>query len=363
MEIISKRAGLVLVTLILGGCTSSTQMVKNDSANVKVQEYGDLYFLQMDKDPRNIAPKAIAEFQSMGFNVKVVEPGKPIEGAQGTGFVISPAGHVLTCAHVLGDQKVATIWVAGVRYEADLVAADEQKDLAVLKPRTALSSDLKPLSFRNDDKFSIGADVATIGYPLGNVLGNSVRYTRGSISATSGLKDDPLQLQVSAQIQPGNSGGPLFDQHGIVIGVIQKTLNPVRMMEQTGGALPQNVNFAIKSFVVLDYLKSSNDALYRTLLFNRGSSVEELQKSVARVKAGIVSEEFEKKPKLVARVDYVSMWDFWYRFRYFAVRVFDFDTQQLLFIAGQGRDNMLSSEDKVFQDTFLEVRKALNRNQ
>ena len=58
------------------------------------------------------------------------------------------------------------------------------------------------------------------------------------------------------------------------------------------------------------------------------------------------------------------MWDFWYRFRYFAVRVSsDFDTQHLLFIAGQGRDNMLSSEDKVFQDTFLEVRKALNRNQ
>ena len=133
------------------------------------------------------------------------------------------------------------------------------------------------------------------------------------------------------------------------------------MMEQSGGALPQNVNFAIKSGVVLEYLKNSNDSLYRTLAFNRGYSVDELQKSVARVRAGIISEELEKKPKLVARVDYVSLWDIWYRFRYFAVRVFDFDSQQLLFIAGQGRDNPLSSEDKVIQDTFLEVRKALNR--
>ena len=185
MTSFSGRAVLALVTLMLGGCMSSTQMIKNDSANVKVQEYGDLYFLRMDKDPRNIAPRAIAEFQAMGFNVKVVDPGKPIEGAQGTGFVISSEGHVLTCAHVLGDQKVATLWIAGVRYEADVVTADQDKDLAVLKPRRALSPEVNPLSFQNDDKYSIGADVSTTGYPLGNVLGNSIRYTKGSISSTS----------------------------------------------------------------------------------------------------------------------------------------------------------------------------------
>jgi len=147
-----------------------------------------------------------------------------------------------------------------------------------------------------------------------------------------------------------------------VLGVIQQTLNPLKMLEQTGGALPQNVNFAIKSDVVLDYLQTASKPLYQSLVFNKGYSVEEMQKSVARVRAGIISDEWEKTPKLVARVDYRSIWDLWYRFRFFVVRVFDFDSQELLFAAGQGRDNILSNEDKVIKDTFAEVRKALHRN-
>jgi len=179
---------------------------------------------------------------------------------------------------------------------------------------------------------------------------------------TSGIKDDPSQLQVSAQVQPGNSGGPLFDQKGVVIGVIQQTLNSARIMEETGGAVPQNVNFAIKGHFALDFIKASDPAVYRAVVFEQGNSIEELQKSVARVRSGIISAEFEKKPKLVARLDYVSFWDIWHRFRFFAVRVFDFESEELLFAAGQERDNILSSEEKVFQDTFREVRTALKRN-
>jgi hypothetical protein len=132
------------------------------------------------------------------------------------------------------------------------------------------------------------------------------------------------------------------------------------MAEQTGGQLPQNVNFAIKSGVVLEYLKT-NKGVYDSLLYNQGYSVEELQKSVVRVRAGNITEEWEKKPKLVARVDYASLWDGWYRFRFFVVRVYDFDSQQLLFTAGQGRDNVISNEDVVITDTFAEVRKALHK--
>mgnify|MGYP002778122785 CR=1 FL=1 len=364
MSILPTRVVLAIVTLVvvLTGCMSSTKLVKNESAKVKYQDYSDLYFLQIDDDPKNIGPKAVSEFQSMGFNVKVVPADKPIEGTQGTGFVISSEGHVLTCAHVIGDETTATLWINGVRYEADVLNSDAEKDLAVLKTRAPLSADVRPLSFRNSSVYRIGADVSTVGYPLGSVLGKSIRYTKGSISAVSGIKDNPSQLQVSAQTQPGNSGGPLFDQQGVVIGVIQQTLNSARIMEETGGALPQNVNFAIKGHVVLDYLKASNGALHGTLAFDQGHGVDELQKSVARVRSGIISDEFESKPKLVVRLDYISFWDIWHRFRFFAVRVFDFESQELLFAAGQERDNVLSNEDKVFQDTFQEVRKALNRS-
>ncbi len=344
---------------LLAGCLSSTRIEKNE--NVTIGEYGDLYFIPPPQDPRNVVPRVVSEFESMGYNVKVVDLKKPIEGAQGTGFIISKEGHLLTCAHVLGDEKAATFWIGGVRYEADVVGADKDKDLALLKPRAPIPP-VPALSLRNDGKYVIGTDVSTIGYPLGNVLGNNVRFTKGSISSTTGIKDDPKQLQISAQIQPGNSGGPLFDTNGTVLGVVSQTLNPLMTFEQTGGSLPQNVNFAIKSDVVLEFLKTEHRSLHDSLEFNKGYGVEDLQKSVVRLRSGIISEEWEKKPKLVARLDYLSMWDMWYRFRFFIIRVFDFDSQEILFIAGQGRDNPLSNEDKVIKDTFLEVRKALRKN-
>jgi S1-C subfamily serine protease len=62
--------------------------------------------------------------------------------------------------------------------------------------------------------------VYTIGYPLSRLLGSSARFTKGAIGATSGMNDNPKQIQVSAEIQPGNSGGPLFDNDGLVVGVV-----------------------------------------------------------------------------------------------------------------------------------------------
>lgn len=360
----SARSGQLLCllgVLLTSGC-ASTRIEKNEAATPKEpSEYGDVYFLEMKKDPRKVMPRAIKEFESMGFNVKLVPAGKSIEGAQGTGFVVTPNGDVLTCAHVLGDQTAATLWVSGARYDADVVISDKEKDLALLKPRKPFTPAAPAVSFRNTKRYMIGEDVFTIGYPLGSLLGNSIRYTKGSVSSTSGIKDDPNQLQVSAQIQPGNSGGPLFDKDGIAIGVIQTTLNPLRMAEETGGALPQNVNFAIKSDLVVEYLKT-NQTVRQSLAYDKPHSVEDLQKSVVRVRAGIISEEWEKKPKLVARVDYVSMWDMWYRFRYFVVRVFDLDSRELLFAAGQDRDNVISNEEAVIKDTFAQVRKALKKN-
>jgi len=340
------------------GCTS-TQVVKNTN-NAPIQNYTtDLYLITPPKDPRNVVPAIVREFEAMGFKVSLMTPDKPGVGAQGTGFVISSKGHILTCAHIIGEEKTATVQISGARYEADVVHKDKEKDLALLKVRKENAPDLAPLSFRNDKRYGIGEDVSTVGFPLSNLLGNSARYTKGSISSTTGLKDDPKQIQFSAQIQPGSSGGPLFDKDGIVIGVVSQTLNPLRTLADTGGALPQNINFAIKGEVVLDYLDSADKDLYRSLPFNKGRSVEDIQKSVVKIRSGTVTEEWEKRPKLVARLDYVSFWDVWYKFRVFAIRFFDFDSHDFLFAAGQSRLNPLSTEDKVIKDTFEQIRKTL----
>lgn len=352
---------LVVVGIFVGalfGCGSATRLEKNPSANTK--DYSELYVANIVKDSRNVMPRAVKEFESMGYKVNTFDASKGLGGAQGTGFVVTRFGHVLTCAHVLLEEKQSTLWVAGNRYEADVIAVDKDKDIALLKIRSPLPEAVTPLSFRREQGYTLGGDVSTIGYPLGGVLGSNVRFTKGSLSATSGIKDDPNQLQVSAQVQPGNSGGPLFDKDGIVIGMIQATLDPKATAQATGGALPQNVNFAVKSPVLLDFLRAQSEA-YDNLTFDKGDAVEQLKNSVVRVRSGIVTDAWEKTPKLVATIEYVSIWDLWYRFRYFVVRVFDYDTHEMLLAAGQNRDNLVSNEDVVIRDTFNQVRKGLSK--
>jgi S1-C subfamily serine protease len=268
----------------------------------------------------------------MGFQVRVVDPSRPLEAAQGTGFAIGGAW-LLTCAHVVGDQKAATITLAGKRLVADVVKADAKADLALLKLREPLPEGAQAIAFRTAAKpAAMGEEVSTIGYPLSRILGNSARMTRGLLSATAGLRDDDQQVQVSAEIQPGNSGGPLLDRDGHVIGVVNKTINPSAVARATGGALA----------------------------YDRAGALESASKGVAKVQAGIVAADSERRDKMVVRLTYVSHLDVWYRFRVFMLQAFDYETQEGLFVAGQGRDNMVSNEDVVIRDTMAQFKKAVS---
>jgi hypothetical protein len=122
--------------------------------------------------------------------------------------------------------------------------------------------------------------------------------------------------------------------------------------------LPQNVNFAIRSDVVLEFIKTSDPGLYDSLRRNKSSTIEKIADSVVKVRSGIISEDLKESQKLVVRLQYQSIWDLWFRFRYFAITLYDFDSQDQLLIAGQRRDTM-KSEDVVIRDTFTQIRKAL----
>jgi len=352
------RIGVAVLTIAaLSACMSATKIVRNDTAAIK--EYHDVYYIKSKEDPRGVDPKVIKQFEGMGLRVTPVEPDKPLEGLQGTAFVITSEGHLLTCAHVLGDAAAATVWIGDRKYEADILSRDTEKDVAVLKLRNIHGERLTPLAFRRDNRYSIGEDVSTIGFPISNLLGTGARYSKGSLSAASGLKGNLSQLQISTQLQPGNSGGPLFDKQGNVLGIVNQTLNPWRLAQETGGALPQNVNFAIKGDVVLDYLKTHHAEVFAALAFDGTHTIDEVEGAVAKVRSGILPAEMEGRAKLVARVDYRSRWDMWYRFRYFVVSVYDFDSHDLLFRAGQGRDITVSDEDLVIADTFAKIKAAL----
>lgn len=124
-----------------------------------------------------------------------------------------------------------------------------------------VANDLALLSAKmpNDGvaKFSIGARLGesayAFGFPLGTLLSSSGNFTVGNVSALTGSNDDSRYLQTSTPIQQGNSGGPLLNGAGAVIGVTSEKPNALKISSYTGD-IPQNVNFAIQSAIVVNFL-------------------------------------------------------------------------------------------------------------
>ncbi len=360
-------AALLALAALLQGCAGPAQLVTNDKASDELKAksfkaYKEVLLIPPKDDPRNVVPRVASGIESMGFKVRVITPDKPIEASQGTGFVVGASGLLLTCAHVMGDAKEATVSLNGQRLLADVVKSDKTADLALLKLRDPLPEGSSVLAFRAAARPAVmGEDVFTIGYPLSRILGNSARMTKGLLSATAGLRDNDKEVQVSAEIQPGNSGGPLLDHDGNVIGVVNKTINPASVVQATGGALPQNVNFAIKNGPVLDFMKGADSAAFDALLYDKAVGLEAANKAVAKIQAGIVAPDADRIDKMVVRVGYVGYWDFGYRFRAFLVTAFDFDTQEPLFAAGQGRSGLIgNAEDDVIEKTLEQFKKAIS---
>lgn len=309
-----------------------------------------------EDDPRNIFPKVVTRLEQLGFSVIPVNKTSPIAGAQGSGFVVGGNGHILTCAHLFEKEKAATLWITGTRYDATVVKADKDKDIALLKITDPKGPGLRPLPIEPSPNYKMGQEVYTIGFPLSDILGNAPRLNKGLISSTVGLKDSPDHLQVSVETQSGNSGSPLLDGNGRVIGMLQSTLSPLSVLARTGGTLPQNVNFALKATVMNDFLAASGEELLPAADAPAAIDFESASKSLAQVRAGKVTEEFLKQPKLIALVRYSSFWDIWYRFRFFYIEFYDFESRELLLRAGQYRDNMLSTEGTVLDQTFAQIR-------
>jgi len=180
---------------------------------------------------------------------------KPQQGgaSSGTGFFVSDSGHVLTNHHVIDSCTVLKVsTVSGQEATARIIAKDKTNDLAILK--TTLSPAVVP-ALRPQAR--LGEAVYVFGFPLSGILATSGNFTSGSITAVSGIGDDTRLVQISAPVQPGNSGGPLLDKFGNVVGVIVSKLNALNVAAATQD-IPQNVNFAIKTAIAANFLESSN---------------------------------------------------------------------------------------------------------
>ncbi len=133
----------------------------------------------------------------------------------GTAFVVHRDGLLVTCAHVVRGATKVNVTLGGNSWPGDVVGLDDRHDLALVR---IAASKLPALPLADSDQVRLAEEVRAVGFPLSDVLGTSVKITRGSISGHVAQKDDKL-LQIDASINPGNSGGPLVNDRGQVVGV------------------------------------------------------------------------------------------------------------------------------------------------
>ena len=218
------------------------------------------------------------------------------------------------------------------RYFADVLKSDKPFDLAFLKVRDPLPAPPSALSFREaTHPYAMGENVYSIGYPLSRLLRNGARMTKGGVSAASGMRNDGGHPQISGEVQPGNSGGPLLDHDGYVVGVVPRTISPWRVLQATGGALPQNTDFSLKKEPTLEFVQQANAPAYAQPSFGKAGGLEVAGRAVAKIQAGLVSSGAQGRDKMVVRLNCVSHWDIWYRFQRFVLTAYDYDTQEPLF--------------------------------
>jgi S1-C subfamily serine protease len=186
----------------------------------------------------------------------------------GTGFVISSNGHVLTNAHVINRcvDDVRGNLTGEPAKTLRVVSKDETNDLALLQGTDAF----KETARIRATAIHSGDSVIAIGFPLRGLLTSDFTVTTGIVNSLSGILNDTRYLQISAPIQPGNSGGPLLDTSGNIVGVVAEKLNAVKFAKITGD-IPQNINFAIKTGAVRDFLDNS------VVPYQTGAPISELK--------------------------------------------------------------------------------------
>lgn len=218
--------------------------------------YGD-YALKQPGKPEHIQRKFKVSLDPVSLSFRfhddlprTVDPAPPPRAASfglratGTGFVIDRAGHVMTCNHVVEGAAFIKVDSETASYDAVVVFADKDLDVAVLQ--VIKLPKIEPLALGLTTSVDLADDVFTIGFPNTTIQGFSPKYTRGEISALSGLADDPHLVQISTPVQPGNSGGALVSSDGTVVGIVAAKLNAAMVARLTGD-IAQNVNYALKA--------------------------------------------------------------------------------------------------------------------
>jgi len=234
------------------------------------------------------APGSVGSTGTVGSAAGPVAPGErppspPAPGtaitSNATGFFVTFDGYAITNDHVVKGERRLFALIGGKELPIRVIERDGQNDLALIKVATAS----RPIAIAAAAPLK-GEDVTALGYPVAGTLGIELKATFGRINALSGLHNDRTLLQIDTPLQPGNSGGPILNNRGEAVGVVTSTFSTTRGVRMTGGALPQNVNYAVKSAYLVPLLESNIAGKWRRGGgFRFGSAAELVRQSEASV--------------------------------------------------------------------------------
>jgi len=199
-----------------------------------------------------------------------------LQSSSGSAFVVSRDGYLVTNNHVINGCEQVAIHSDGVTIPVSIVTYDSQNDLALLKGQFS-PTHVFPIRRSNP---ALLEDVYVAGFPFGEKYSSSIKVTKGIISALTGIGNNFSNFQIDAALQPGNSGGPILDENGNVIGVAVAKLDMKYALENWG-ALPENINFGIKSNVVMSVLESQ-----RVNVFGENSAAIDKRKLGEQISLG-----------------------------------------------------------------------------
>jgi S1-C subfamily serine protease len=219
--------------------------------------------------------------------------------ANGSGFFISRDGYIATNSHVVkSDEYLVNNIAVEFNYKNEIrifksriIRTDDQNDLAIIKIEDENFKSLQsiPYSLREDDA-ELGEEVFALGYPMAlTLMGTDIKFTDGRISSKTGFKGNVSTYQSTTPIQPGNSGGPLFDYDGNLLGINSSGLSK---------GIVDNVAYTIKS----SYLKNLVNVLPKKILFKKqnklaGLNTSEKIKVLSKVVV-LIKVELIKPPKM-----------------------------------------------------------------
>jgi len=186
-----------------------------------------------DSDPKKKKPK------------KSPDDNKVVAAASGTGFFVSRKGHIVTNNHVIQGCDAVKVSFKGDEIEAKILAVDRINDLAIIKSKIKPN---KVYSVSNEDA-ALLEDVIIAGFPLGKRVSSAIKTSKGSITALAGYGDNFSEFQTDAALNQGNSGGPIMNQKGNVVGVAVANFGKKEGVE--------SFNFGIKSSTLRTFAKSN----------------------------------------------------------------------------------------------------------